>query len=73
MGHRTSCFFLPSCEAFSASFILLLYSRRVSSISSKPAGGGLRVREERMGGILRVLGRFTERLITGLGMWCFSQ
>lgn len=51
MGHSISCFFFPSCDAFSASFILLLNSSSVSSISSKPAGGGLRLREVRTGGI----------------------
>ena len=51
IGHRTSCRFLPSCEAFSASFILLANSRSVSSMSSKPSGGGLRFRAERTGGM----------------------
>jgi hypothetical protein len=59
MGHMTSWRFLPSCVAFSASFILLLNSRRVSSMSSKPAGGGLRMRDVRTGGMMgSCYGRF---------------
>lgn len=50
-GHSISCFFLPSCEAFSASFILLANSSSVSSMSSKPSGGGLRLRDVRRGGM----------------------
>lgn len=57
MGHSTSCFFLPSCGEFSASFILLLNSSRVSSRSSKPAGGGLRLRAVRTGGMVRATER----------------
>ena len=56
MGHMTSWRFFPSCVAFSASFILLLNSRRVSSMSSKPVGGGLRIREVRTGGIVGCFG-----------------
>lgn len=52
MGQSDSWCRLPSCEAFSASFILFENSRRVSSISEKPAGGGLRVRDVRIGGIV---------------------
>jgi hypothetical protein len=52
MGQSTSCFFLFSCDAFSASFIWFANSRSVSSISSKPSGGGLRFRAVRTGGIL---------------------
>ena len=44
--------FLPSWLAFSASFILLLNSRSVSSMSSNPAGGGLRMRDVRTGGMI---------------------
>lgn len=53
MGHRVSWRFLPSLVADWASFILLENSRRVSSMSSKPGGGGLRLRFAlRMGGIV---------------------
>lgn len=54
IGHNASCFLLPSEGAFSASFILLENSSRVSSISSKPSGGGLRLRELRIGGMVGV-------------------
>lgn len=52
IGHMTSWCFLPSWLAFSASFILLLNSRSVSSMSSNPAGGGLRMRDVRTGGMI---------------------
>ena len=52
MGHSTSARFLPSWGADSASFILLANSSRVSSMSSKPSGGALRLRPVlRMGGM----------------------
>ena len=60
MGHNISCFFFPSCGAFSASFILLLNSSNVSSISSNPSGGGLRLREVRTGGMVGSVFRLTE-------------
>lgn len=56
MGHTVSCFFLPSCEAFWASRILFWYSSSVSSMSSKPAGGGLRDPRDRTGGMVGVSG-----------------
>lgn len=43
IGQTISCFFLPSWLAFSASFILFPNSSSVSSMSSKPSGGGLRL------------------------------
>ena len=56
MGQSTSFRFLPSCGAFSASFILLPNSSSVSSMSSKPSGGGLRLRDDRTAGIVYVGG-----------------
>lgn len=53
MGQVTSWRFFWSDEADSASLSLLENSRRVSSMSSKPAGGGLRERAAvRTGGMM---------------------
>ena len=60
-GQRTSCFFLPSVEAFSASFILFWNSSSVSSMSSKPSGGGLRFLDVRMAGIFATVLRLSRR------------
>lgn len=54
-GQTISCLFLPSCEAFSASFILFWNSRRVSSMSSKPSGGGLRLHAVLTGGMMELM------------------
>ena len=56
MGHRTSFRFFPSCEAFSASFILFENSSRVSSRSSNPSGGGFRFLAERTAGMSSIAG-----------------
>lgn len=60
MGQSISCFFFPSCEAFSASFILLANSSSVSSMLSNPSGGGLRLRDERMAGMLIYVSGFQD-------------
>lgn len=55
-GHSISCCFFPSWLAFSASFILLENSRRVSSMSPKPSGGALRPLDERIAGMIASCG-----------------
>lgn len=73
IGQSTSCLFLPSCGAFSASFILLLNSRRVSSISSKPAGGGFWLRPVRIGGIFAACIDFSIFLVMNCSLLWISK
>jgi hypothetical protein len=57
IGHVISYFFLPSCDAFSASFILFWNSSSVSSRSSKPSGGAFfEARAVRRGGMTTIGG-----------------